>query len=268
MKPKINKLLKKSKLYLRRGSPTVLTFLGAAGVIATSVLAVRVTPKAVHKIRADSRINHDGDPEAFTKAEAIRSAWICYIPAAITGTATIVCIFGANILNKHQQAAISSAYALVNNAYSEYRTKLKELYGEEAHQKIIDAIAKEKSRDVYISSSGICSSSSLAFDERNSEDMRLFYDSYSRRYFESTVPQVLEAEYHLNRNWILGACVTINDFYEFLGIAPIEGGDDAGWFWEDGITWIDFNHHKTVLDDGLEVYVIDLEYAPKISDDY
>lgn len=268
-KPNLQRLAQRSKIYLRKASPTILSGLGAAGVIATSVLAVRATPKALRKIRADSKVNHDGDPEAYSKLEAVRSAWVCYIPAAISGTATIFCIFGANVLSKHQQAALTSAYALLNDSYNNYKDKLKELYGEEAHQKIIDAIAAEKAKDVYITADGICESTSLSFDERNPDDMRLFYDAFSRRYFESTIAQVLEAEYHLNRNLSLGGDVCINDFYNFLGIEPIDGGDYLSWFYfyEDGISWIDFNHRKTVLEDGLEVYVVDIVYTPRMDDE-
>lgn len=143
-KPNLQRLAQRSKIYLRKASPTILSGLGAAGVIVTSVLAVRATPKALRKIRADSKTNHDGDPEAYSKLEAVKSAWVCYIPAAISGTATIFCIFGANMLNKRQQAALTSAYALLNDSYNNYKDKLKELYGEEAHQKIVDAIAAEK----------------------------------------------------------------------------------------------------------------------------
>ena len=96
-----------------------------------------------------------------------------------------------------------------------------------------------------------------------------FYDAFSRRYFESTIAQVLEAEYHLNRNLSLGGDVCINDFYNFLGIEPIDGGDYLSWFYfyEDGISWIDFNHRKTVLEDGLEVYVVDIVYTPRMDDE-
>lgn len=51
--------------------------------------------------------------------------------------------------------------------------------------------------------------------------MVLFYDGYSQRYFESKISQVLQAEYHLNRNFAIGADVTLNDFYLFLGIDRI-----------------------------------------------
>lgn len=201
--------------YLRKASPTILSCLGAVGVVTTSILAVKATPKAIRRIRNDSCVNHDGDPNAYTKREAIQSAWICYIPAVAVGASTIICIFGANILNKRQQASISSAYALLNSSYQDYRDKLKELYGEEAHQKIVDSIMVEKAENTYVSACGLCDDMSLVFDERNPEDVRLFYDSFSKRYFENTVAQVLEAEYHLNRNWCLGASVYVNDFYNF-----------------------------------------------------
>lgn len=130
---------------LKKASPTILTCIGAAGVVATAVLAVKATPKADSLIKADSRRNHDGDPYAATKLEAVKSCWKCYIPAAATGVATIICIFGANTLNKKQQASLASAYALVNRSYSDYKHKLKELYGEDAHKKIMESIAAEKS---------------------------------------------------------------------------------------------------------------------------
>ena len=108
---------------LTKASPTILSCLAAAGVIGTAILAARSTPKALWKIREDSKEKHDGDPNAYTAVEAVRSAWICYIPAAITGTATIVCIFGANVLNRQQQASLASAYALLNDSYQNYKSK-------------------------------------------------------------------------------------------------------------------------------------------------
>ena len=72
------------------------------------------------------------------------SAWKCYIPTAAFGLSTIACIMGANALNSRKQAALTSAYALINQSYKEYKDKLKELYGEEAHNAIVDSIVSEK----------------------------------------------------------------------------------------------------------------------------
>lgn len=257
--PKIGRSLKKA-------SPTILTCIGAAGVVATAVLAVKATPKADSLIKADSRRNHDGDPYAATKLEAVKSCWKCYIPAAATGVATIICIFGANTLNKKQQASLASAYALVNRSYSDYKHKLKELYGEDAHKKIMESIAAEKSSMPPITATGGFSNSSLEFEDAN-EEQRLFYDSFSKRYFQATISQVLQAEYHINRNMVLGAFVTLNDFYDFLGISHVEGGDVVGWLLSDSMYWIDFDNSKAMVDDGLNgeipCYVVDAEFDPQ-----
>ena len=42
----------------------------------------------------------------------------------------------------------------------------------------------------------------------------------------------------------------------------MDGGDDIGWSVESGLCWIDFDHRKTILDDGLEVYAIYMEWLP------
>lgn len=257
----------KGRGVLKSVSPTILSGVSTIGVITTSVLAAKATPTALERIKADSRQKHDGDPYAYTKIEAVKSAWKCYVPAVISGASTIACILGANFLNKRQQVSISSAYALLSSSYQEYKDKLKELYGDEAHQKIVDSIVKEKCNDVYLQSVGICSCSSLDFEDHDPNESRLFYDTFSKRYFESTVNRVLQAEYHLNRNFILSGYLPVNDFYDFLGLENIDGGDEMGWSCDDGLCWIDFNHHKTILDDGLEVLIIDMEWIPTINRD-
>ena len=260
------KLDPKIGMSLKKASPTILTCIGAVGVVATAVLAVKATPKADSLIKADSRRNHDGDPHAATKLEAVKSCWKCYIPAAATGVATIICIFGANTLNKKQQASLASAYALVNRSYSDYKRKLKELYGEDAHKKIMESIAAEKSSMPPITATGGFSSSSLEFEDAN-EEQRLFYDSFSKRYFQATIGQVLQAEYHINRNMVLGAFVTLNDFYDFLGISHVEGGDVISWLLSDSMYWIDFDNSKAMVDDGLNgeipCYVVDAMLGPQ-----
>lgn len=258
-KPKIGNCLKKA-------SPTILTCIGSIGVVTTAVLAVKATPKANALVEADSRKNHDGDPHAATNVEIVKACWKCYIPAAVTGAATIMCIFGANTLNKKQQASLASAYALINRSYSDYKKTLKELYGEEAHQKIMESLAVEKSNMPAITATGGISNSCLEFEDAN-EEQRLFYDSLSQRYFQATISQVLQAEYHLNRNMVLGAFATLNMFYDFLGLSHIPEGDTLGWMLSSDLYWIDFDNSKAMVDDGLSgevpCYVIDAVFGPQ-----
>ena len=41
-------------------------------------------------------------------------------------------------------------HALLDQSYKEYKNKLIELYGEEQHNEIIDAIAIEKAEDIWV----------------------------------------------------------------------------------------------------------------------
>lgn len=251
-------LLHQTQLFFKRNTPTILTCLGGAGVVVTSVLAVKATPKAIRLIDKEKEVKG----KELTKMEIVKVAGPAYIPAVISGVGTLACIFGANVLNKHQQAALMSAYTLVDNSFKEYKNKLKELYGEETHNKIVDAIAVEKAQDMSVWTENMCMQCNLALEEQDSEP-RLFYDMHSGRYFESTIEQVMSAEYHLNRNYILRGYAYLNDFYEFLGIEQTDYGSVLGWApLDDGMYWIDFNHRKTVLDDGLEVYIIEMPFEP------
>lgn len=250
------------KLKLQKASPTILTCIGAFGVIATSVMTAKATLKAVQLLQKTA----DEKEEKLTKLEMIRTAGPVYIPAVLLGASTISCIFGANILNKHQQAALTSAYALLNQSYKDYKKKVKELCGEETHNTIVESIAKEKCSDMHIVAPNAVSNSTLDFnEEQEPEIIRTFYDSFGERYFESTISRVIQAEYHLNRNFLLSGVVSLNDFYELLGLDKTELGENVGWSSVDGdIYWIDFDHHKTALNDGMEVLVIDMVFNPTI----
>lgn len=137
--------------------------------------------------------------------------------------------------------------------------------GAEAHNAIMDSIVKEKCKDISIYTPGcLVSSSSLDFGEgMEPEITRTFYDAFSQRYFESTIEKVIQAEYHLNRNFMFAGVIPLNDFYEFLGLEKTELGDTVGWSSVNGdIYWIDFNHHRLTLDDGMEIYVIEMVFEP------
>lgn len=250
----------KPNMFLKKNSATILTIAGAVGVVGTSFLTAKAAIKASKVI--ESAEEEKG--EKLTFGETVSAVWTIYIPPVVAGASTIGCIFGANILNKRQQASLASAYALIDSSYKEYKAKLKELYGEEAHNNIIDAIAAEKPKDVCVRAGGLIGNYCQEIDPDS--EPRLFYDEYSGRYFESTPEKVLLAEYHLNRNYILRGFARLNEFYEFLGLEPTDYGDSVGWDVCGEIYWIDFNHRKTVIgddNDSFECYIIEMPYYPR-----
>lgn len=247
-----------ARLFVKRNASTILTCLGGVGVVATTITAVKATPKALRLIEEAEREKG----EELTKWEKVRITTKPYLPAILLGTSTVACIFGAQILNQKQQASLASAYVLLDQAYKDYRRKTIELYGEEQDQEIMNAIAIEKAEDVDIRGSYLGTNCDLALEENDSEP-QVFYDEHSGRYFESTIEQVLTAEYHLNRNYILRGYSYLNEFYEFLGIEETDYGSVLGWAPnDDGMYWIDFNHRKLESDEGKDVYIIEMPFEP------
>lgn len=250
----MNKLLYSSKMFLKRNGSTILTSLGAVGTVATAITAVKATPKALKTIEQAE----EEKGEKLTKTEAIVVAGPAYIPTILMGTATIACIFGANVLNTRKQAALISAYTLLDSSYKEYKDKVKELYGEDADMNVKNELAKDK-HDVNTTVNA---------------NKRLFYDEYSERYFESTIENVMRAEYELNRMIAIEYGVFLNEFYELLGIDTVDYGDFLGWStyelcecqWH---CWVEFSHRKVILDDGLEVTIISIDTEPSFGfEDY
>lgn len=242
---------------IKKHSSTFLCIVAAGGVIATAILTAKETPKAI-KILEQKKAEKEDELTVVEMAKAVAPA---YIPATVSGLLTVACIFSANAFDKRQQAAITSAYALVSSNYKRYSAKLKELYGDETHKKIMESIAADSAKKVDIYASTYFDSGTLGFEDVNEETI-LFYEPYSERYFKSTLYYVLQAEYHINRNFVLGADISLNDFYSFLGIEKTDGGDMVGWSGMDGIDWIDFENVRLALDDGTPYYIISPMFEP------
>ena len=231
-----------AKLFFKRNASTILTCVGGIGVVATAVVAVKDTPKAMQLI--EKKTEEKG--EDLTTIEKIKVAGPVYIPAIAIGVSTLACIFGANVLNKRSQAALASAYALLDNSYKEYKNKVEEMYGDSASARVQGEVAKDKytQDDISVDS-----------------EKQLFYDYFSERYFESTMEEVMQAEYEINRELHTKDYAYLNEFYDILGLDHIESGWELGWsmgasyahYWK---TWIDFRHEKVEMEDGMECYII------------
>ena len=254
----MNGLLSQAQKFCKRNASTILTCVGGAGVVLTAVTAVKATHKALQLLDEAKKEKND----ELTNLEKIKIAGPTYIPSILIGAGTVACIFGANVLNKRHQAALVSAYTLVESSFKEYKQKLKEIYGEEAHQEIVNAIAVEKAKETHVTGSYFCTTCDITADESCGEPV-LFYDEHSNRYFESTIEQVINATYHLNRNYVLRGYCYLNELYEFLGLETTDYGSVLGWTpTDEGEYWIEFNYHKVTLDDGLECYILEMPFEP------
>ena len=74
-------MLKDTRKAFIKHSPEILTGVGIAGMITTTILAVRATPKAMQLIDEKEYEEERG----LTKFETVKVAWKPYVPAAVTG---------------------------------------------------------------------------------------------------------------------------------------------------------------------------------------
>lgn len=245
--------------FLEKRSSTILTYLGAFGVVATAVTAVQATPKAldlIEQVRCE-KVDDENPIEntpILTPIEMVQAAWKPYVPSVLIGAATIACLFGANGLNKRQQAVIASAYIFLDQSYKEYKKKVNEVFGPDADLEVKKEIAKDKAKETDI------------LPPRSDETM-LFYEEHYGEFFERTMLEVQDAEYQLNRKLAIDGDVTLNDFFRFLGLDERQIGDAFGWSCEticdiSHPAWIDFEHELIEMDDGMECQIITTVLPP------
>lgn len=244
--------------------PIILSLLAIIGVGATACLAVRDSKK-VQEAERFSVSDYANPP---TKQEQVLRKVKCYVPTIISGLSTVSLILMSNAEHHKQYVALGTVCIAAENALRQYRYEVAGRYGNEVDKDIIATIAADKAEKVNIyadTAFGTCCSG-LDIDNLHEQEL-VFFDNYSNRFFKSTFGRVLQAEYHLNRNFQLCGTVMLNDFYEFLGIDKTEQGDHIGWgqnLWNDGICWIDFNHIKNTRTDGTEYFVIDIPFGPSV----
>lgn len=240
------RITKQLTTYAKENAPTILAVVGSMGVVATSVSSINAYKRYTKKI--------DTFDEP-TTSDKIKTAIPAYAPTVLIGASSIMCIVGSNILNKKKQAAMTSAYLLLDSSFKEYREKVKQIYGDDADNKIESEIMKDN----------------IDTNEFNDDDVRLFFEPITRTYFEASISDVQRAEYLLNREMALTDYVRVNDFLKFLGQDKTDIGDVLGWstfqaHQSYGYAWIDFKHERVEMEDGLECYVI--KYPQEPSMDY
>ena len=74
---------------VQKHSPEILTGIGIAGMIAMAAIAVKATPKALRMI--EEKEQEVGKP--LTGPETVKTAWKCYIPAAVSGVCACNCLY-------------------------------------------------------------------------------------------------------------------------------------------------------------------------------
>lgn len=242
--------------FFKDNSTTILTGLGVTGVISTAVMAAKATPKALDILEEKEEYKQEHYGESLTKFEKALALTPAYIPSILMGLGTCACILGAHKIHVNREASLISMYTTLNTVYDEYRRKVLEVCGEDTARYIDDELEKEER---------------LIEQYGSPTEPVLFYDEYSQRYFEMSIFDMMRTIYEVNRMYTFQGELSLNNFYEFLNLAPVDIGDKLGWnATKDsicrGMAWLDITWVKIDTPDGLEAFGLIFTVEP--SDDW
>lgn len=241
-------LLRTGKLALKKYAPEILTGVGITGMVATTVLAVKATPKALMLIEEKKL---DLDKEELTPVEIVRTTWPCYISPVLMGVTSIACLLGANSVSAKRNAAIMTAYTISETALKEYKDKVVETIGENKEKVIRDAISKEKIEKDPVTNHEII---------LTNDGDTLCYEPLSGRYFKSDIEKIRKAINEINRRLLFDSYISLNEFYDEIGLETTKIGDMLGWNIEQSLIEIDFSSH--LADGEMPCLVVDFRTAP------
>ena len=265
-KTNITKFFKSFRASLIDHGPEILTGIGIAGMVTTTVLAVRATPKALsliekeknqqnRKLVEEAERNNEANCTQISKlkpGDMIKVTWKCYIPAAITGVTSIACLIGASSAHSKRNAILATAYKLSESALTEYKEKVVETIGEKKEQAIQDKVYKE-----HIQNNPVSKTEVIITENGNT----LCYDYYSGRYFRSDIDKIKKAVNELNKRLLEEDYISLNEFYNELGLSDTGLGARLGW--NTSMKLIDLEFSSQLSEDGTPCLVIDYKIPPK-----
>lgn len=239
-----------------RNSPTILTGLGVAGLVTTTVMGIRATPKAILILEKEG-VMHNAREKDIPKLELIKEAvkltWRIYLPTVLMGGATIACIVSANSINLRRNAALASLYTLTEATLKEYQSQVVKTIGEKKEQKIREEVYKEKIRKNPVTVDNVI--------DTGMGDT-LFFDPTSGRYFTSDIEYVRrQVRNELNDLLIKDTFVPLNEFYYLLKLKQTTLGEDYGWDYDGGL--LEFKPTAILADDCRPCLAIEFNIEPR-----
>ena len=267
-KSNVTNLIKTVKIGLGKHSPEILTGIGIAGMVTTTVLAVKATPKALQLINDKKMDVFDSlDPEdipgndtvytdiSLTPIDIIKAAWKPYIPAIVTGVASVTCLIGASSVNAKRNAALATAYELSKTALTEYKEKVVEEIGAKKEKIIREKVAQDRVDKTPINNSDVV--------VIGSGDV-LFMEPICGKTFKSDIEYVRKVINDFNFRMTTGCeeYISLSEFYDEFKLKHTRASDSLGWnLGRDGQIKIDFLAAKT--EDGKPCLMLDYIVEPR-----
>ena len=275
-----SKLSKLNYILKKLDTPRAYSAYATIGVVVTTALAIVCTRK---QCKYEKNLGEDIPENKSERHQIVKDTVKNYCPVIVSAVATIGCIRKADTKWADYTKLINHAYIASRDKMARYRM----LAAPAVAAEVVQGLDGKKSepgvewfclKDVPIigdiTSDGIIIDTNIKCDGHTGVRSAGYTKDI---YFQSTKADVIEAEYHLNRNFQLRGSASVREFFAFLGILdqfPHEFGDAIGWdcgvMMDDwGIEpWIDFEHwHTTDQSTNEVINVIAFTWEPHFNED-
>lgn len=213
----VTKFIKDVGGFASKHTPEILTGFGIAGMITTTILAVKATPKALNLIEKEKERQW---VDELKPIDVVKTTWKCYLPATLLGAASIGCLVGSSAVSLKRNAVLATAYKLSETALTEYKDKVVETIGEKKEKLVREAVAEDKVKQTPVKTSEVIVTG---------KGKTLCLEPTSMRHFESDAETIRRAVNDLNRRMRDEMYISLNEFYYELGLEGTDLGEMMGW---------------------------------------
>lgn len=254
----IGRKIAEQGLLASENSPKLLFGAGVIGMIGSTVLACHATLKledVLTQIEGDRGKAHaakelvdegrvpegttysDGEMRKDLTVIAVRgvgSIVKLYAPSVLLGAASIACLTKSHNLLQERSLALTAAYAAVDSAFTAYRERVVERFGEETDRDI--RYGGEKV-DVVDEDTGKILSEVRACDAAGSIYARYYDEESSRNWSPDPDINLLflrNVQNFLNDRLKSRGHVFLNEVFSDLGMSHTKAGAVVGWRWNKG----------------------------------
>ena len=228
--------------FVHDNAPTIIAGIGISGTITTAVLAADAGFKSAKRLSEKSPKN--------TPREIFEETWDLYVPAVLSGAATIGCIVLSNRLNSKRAAAAYSLLAVSERAFEEYRDKVVSVIGEKKEQKLKDDIAQERVDKKPAPSVIVAGDGSV-----------ICCELFTGRYFKSDMETLRKAQNDINARIMQELYVCLDEFYYLIDLDPTSSSGHCGW---DSARLMELDFSTVLTSDGKPCLAFNYNYIKNI----
>ncbi len=216
--------LKMIKPSASKHEPEILMAMGIGGMVFSIAWGIKATFKAA---RAIDNYKETYGKEKLSAKEVLKLTWKQYLPVVVSTAASIPCIIASNSVSNKRYAALATAYTVTETALQEYQDKVVEVVGDKKAKEIKESVSGDKINQTYQGGNQII---------MTNNGTSLFYEPESGRYFMSTWNDISKAANELNARAIgdMSGVISLNDWFQKLGLDAVDMGDEVGWSIADG----------------------------------